>query len=187
MLKPKPGIEATNDPDEKCQGTAATGSCYYKKVEGSDYCAMHGGQAAVRKARKEGMYEFKRTQWLQKLADDRFPVFSKGKGKYDLSEELGILRICLEETLNKCHGEQDLNRFNQKISKTIAQIQSIIESSLKLDQKLGSLVTKTEMTNIAQQLIEHIQTHVQDPNIIKAIVGDFERSLNDRFVQESTS
>lgn len=187
MLRPKPGIKATNDPDKKCRNTTAHGACYYEKVEGSDYCAMHGGMAAERKTRKDGMYQFKKTQYLQKLADDRFPVFSKGKGKYDLSEELGILRICLEETLNKCNSEQDLNRFNQKISKTIAQIQSIIESSLKLDQKLGSLVTKTEMTDIAQQLIEHIQSHVQDPNIIKAIVSDFERSLNDRFVQESTS
>lgn len=187
MLKPKPGIEATSDPDKQCQGTAATGSCYYKKVEGSDYCAMHGGQGALRKARKEGMYEFKKTQWLAKLTDDRFPAFSRGKGKYDLSEELGILRISLEETLNVCHNAQDLSRYNQKISKLIIQIQSIIESSLKLDQKLGSLVSKSEMIEIAQKLIVHIETHVQDPQIIKDIVTDFEETLNDRFVQKSTS
>ena len=185
MLKPKPGIKATSDPDKQCQGTAGNGACYYERVEGSDFCAMHGGQSAIRKARKDSMYEFNKTTWLKKLTDDRLPVFSKGKNKYDLSEELGILRICLEETLNKCTDEAQLSRYNQKISKTIEQIQRLIESSLKLDQKLGSLVSKSEMVDIAQKLIEHIQTHVQDPNIIKAIVNDFEESLNDRFVQES--
>ncbi len=187
MLEPKPGIQATQDPEKQCLHQLQYRQCYYEKVPGSDYCAMHGGMAAVRKARKDAMYEFNKNKFLQNLANERMPVFSKGKNKYDLSQELGILRICLEQILNKCDNELILQQHNPQISKTIEQITKLIESSLKLDQKLGELVSKGEMIEIASSLVGVIQKHIQDPNKVKEIVEGFEKVLDARFIQDGAS
>lgn len=182
MLEPKPGIKATQDPDKQCQSLANGNPCYYEKVEGSEYCAMHGGQAAVRKEKKQQMYDLHKSAWLQKIADSQLDNFSKGKNKFNLSEELGILRIVLQEILGQCTNVNELMRHNQKISYIISQIERLINSSLKLDQKLGQLVSKDEMINIAQAIVECIQTHIEDTQTIKLIVGDLEKILNDRFI-----
>lgn len=187
MLVPKPGIKATRDPEKQCKGLANGNPCYYERVDGSDYCAMHGGQAAVRAKRKKDMYDFRKSQYFKNLANKHMQEFSKGKNKFDLSEELGITRIILQEILEKCTDDMELLRYNQKISTTVAQIEKLIISSLKLDQKLGALVSKDEMIEIAQALIESIQKYIKDPLVTKAIVEDFEKVLNDRFVQNSPS
>lgn len=187
MLKPKPGIEATQDPDQQCQGLANGNPCYYKKVKGSEYCAMHGGQGAVRAQRKQAMYDFHKSKYLQDIADAKMATFSKGKNKFDLSEELGILRIILQETLSRCTDEMELLRHNQKISTTIGQIERLINSSLKLDQKLGALVSKDEMITIAQAVVQSVENRINDPATVKLIVEDLEKILDDRHISKSDS
>ncbi|MEK0346372.1 MAG: hypothetical protein QQN65_06015, partial [Nitrosopumilus sp.] len=171
--------------EKQCQSLANGNPCYYEKVEGSEYCAMHGGQTAVRVKRKQEMYDLRKSKWLQKLADDKLDDFGKGKNKFNMSEELGILRIVLQEILGQCTDTTQLMRHNQKISNTISQIERLISSSLKLDQKLGQLVTKDEMLAIAQALIECIQTEIKDAQTVKNIVENFEKILNDKFVSRS--
>ena len=187
MLKDKPGIKATKDQEKQCQSLANGNPCYYEKVEGSDYCAMHGGQTAVREKQKQEMYDLRKSKWLKQIADDKLNEFSRGKNKFSLAEELGILRIVLQEILGTCTDSTQLMRHNQKISSTIAQTERIILSSLKLDQKLGQLVSKDEMITIAQALVGCIQIEIQDANKIKSIVERFEKVLNDRFVPKSSS
>ena len=179
MLLPKPGIKATKDPEKQCEQLANGNPCYYEKVEGSQFCAMHGGMRVVKARRKEAMYDFRKSQYFKHLADEHMKEFSKGKNKFDLSEELGITRIILQETLEKCTDETLLMRHSQKISMIVAQIERLITSSLKLDHKLGALVSKDEMVEIAQKLVGAIQKHIKDPLIVKEIVEDFEKVLND--------
>ena len=186
MLKDKPGIKATKDPEKQCQSLANGNPCYYEKVKNAKYCAMHGGQNTVKAQRKQEMYDLRKSKWLQKIADEKLEDFSQGKNKFNMAEELGILRIVLQEILGQCTDITQLMRHNQKISNTISQIERLIFNSLKLDQKLGQLVSKDEMITIAQVLVNCIQVEINDAQKIKNIVGNFEKILNDRFIPKSS-
>lgn len=173
MIKDKNINQAAQDPDQRCH------ECGRQKVKGYDLCPLHLPGMAEVSTQREYMYQFHRSEYMRNLAA-QIPGFSKGASKFDLSEELGILRLQLQETLNKCENDLDFLRNNQKISNTVDQIRRTVESSLKLDHKLGNLLSKDEMIIVAQKLLQTIEENVTDPNTIQKIVTSFQTILTEQ-------
>jgi len=188
VLDPKPGIDPydKNHPETRCLNFLGNGAqCHFTKTEGSDYCSMHGGHRATKTAKAKAMYEFNESKWFQKLADSRLPGFTKGTAKLDLSQEIGILRIMLEQILDKCNDSSDLIRNSQRISQLIQNIEKLASSSLKLDQKLGDLMSRDDVVNISNKILEVIGANIDDPVILKNIAEGMTEVVNGPTSRES--
>ena len=164
-------IPVVVDPDatNRCQH----GTCRFAAVEGGTVCNIHGGNKQVASIRTQQLYDLSKTKWL---AAQQYKMISNDQWR-SVQEEIGILRVTLESTLNQCKDEKDLIRFSGQINNLIITITKSIESSLKLDKHLENLVGKEVMIAIAGDLIEAVYQEVQDPNLCERLGVRFKEIL----------
>ena len=176
MLRSREVVERHNPNDlesRPCLGIIEAGRCPNKALDGIDFCILHGGNKALQSKEKEMMYDWARTDFLKKLKN-QIPRFTHGPKKYDISEELGITRIMLNEILAKCEDANDLLRYNNQINNLIDKIERLIKSSLKVDEKLSLLISQDDVIKIAQGLVEIMQEYITDPVMMNEIALKFE-------------
>jgi hypothetical protein len=128
----------------RCQKSAMNGQCPFLSIPGHDYCPIHG---PVPDQNAAGLYAFNKTEVLVRI--------SKFRGHGDsrtLAVELGLLRLLLEQLINKCEGPYDLLTCSGQISNLITQIKELQVANIKLEQKVGDLMTAEQVIEIAQGL-----------------------------------
>lgn len=153
----------TNVPAEMCYAVIAGGSrqCFYQKEPGSNYCILHGGKDVLEK-KKVRNYNLQR--YRQRVSE-----LSDSEGIKSLREEIGIMRMMVEEILNMCDDTQDLLSYSQKITSMIGQIERLVNSCHKLESSLGFLLDKNTLLTISEQIINIINIHVKDELVIDDI------------------
>lgn len=166
------------DSPDRCQGNISIGQCNFRKTEGSNYCNMHGGHTAIVAQRKQNIYNLHRTDYLKRL-QEKIGHYSSAENKYNLSEELGVARIVLEAILDKCENANDLIRNIHSINTTVLAIQKLVTDTLKVDQKIGTLMTREQVLGIAQTLINVVAQHIDDPEELAQIANEFQESVID--------
>jgi len=150
---------------EKCQGHSKEfGQCPYVKVEGSDYCPRHGGGLSANSEKKEAVRNYHLTKWqarVQQLADN--------EGIKSLREEVGILRMVLENMLNQCNDAQELLMFSSRAADLVIKIEKLVTSCDRMEGKMGQLLGKDSVLRLAAQYVEIIHEHIDDDNVIDII------------------
>lgn len=97
-------VKVEPDDPNRCQSTSTQyGQCMNKAIEGSDFCICHGGAAAINRRNKEAMRNYSLTKWQAKLDQHRDAPNIKS-----LRDEVAILRMLMQERLEKCSTELDL-------------------------------------------------------------------------------
>jgi hypothetical protein len=153
-----------DDPRERCEGYSAAGPCPYKHVNGSKYCPRHGGNKAIEAQQKEAARNYRLTRWKQRINE-----LADSDGIKSLREEVGILRMLLEEMLNQCNDSVDLLLYSHKISDLVLKIERLVVSCDKLENRMGLLLGKGSILHLAQQYVEVITENVSDPEVIERI------------------
>ena len=90
------------DAPNRCQNTGRTGQCFYAATESTSFCPMHAGTAqdAIDKGKLRN-YQFQRyKQRIDEKADSEVIK--------SLREEIGILRMVMEEIVNRCKDDTEL-------------------------------------------------------------------------------
>jgi len=150
---------------EKCQGhSKSQGQCPFVKVEGSEYCARHGGGLSARMEKKEAVRNYHLTKWqarVQQLADN--------ESIKSLREEVGILRMILENMLEQCHDAQELLMFSSRAADLVIKIEKLVTSCDRMEGKMGQLLGKDSVLRLAAQYVEIIHEHIDDPDVIDVI------------------
>lgn len=147
----------------RCQASGQGGQCPYLAIPESRFCQRHDGQgASSREKDKTNMYRLQ--VWQQRL--DEFSEHDKLKS---LRDEIGILRIVLEETMNRCHDSNSILMYSSKIGDLCIKIEKLVSSCNRLEMKMGMLLDKASALNLAGQVVDIISLHVDDPAIIDAI------------------
>jgi len=168
-------IVRCTDQDDQCQAIAGHGDhCINKRIDGSDYCPVHGGNRALQTQRKQNIYEFNKTAFLKRAIE-----LTSHPARYSLTEELGITRTLLETYLAKLEDETSILRYNSIITTQINLIQKLVEQALKLDQRIGELLTKERLIEITQLLVNAIAAEIEDPDVINRIIHRFNGILVD--------
>lgn len=145
------GIERVSSPEasNRCQGVIPSlGQCSYVVSEGSEYCSLHGGNNAALKAKKESLSNYRLAMWQARL--DRQTANPNIKG---LRDEIGILRIVMEETLNRCETNFDLIANSQRISDLALKITAVVEKCHRLEGSMGQLLDKKTIIQMANTFI----------------------------------
>ncbi len=151
--------ESATDP-ERCQGVMAYGQCGNKSMEGSLFCPMHGGNKAVQSAEAKDQRNYRVAKWQA-----RMNRMSDAPGIKSLREDIGVLRMLLEERLNQCHSESELMMQSQPIAQLVEKIEHTVVSCHKLEEKLNVVVDRQQLLQFASQVIDIVSKHTQEDQL----------------------
>jgi hypothetical protein len=153
-----------HDPRERCESSNHNGPCPYCKVPGSDYCPRHGANSVIQARDKDALRNYRLRRWKQRVGE-----LADSEGIKSLREEVGILRMLLEETLNQCKTPMDLLLYSQKMADLVMKIEKLVVSCDKLENRMGLLLNKDSVLQLANTYVQIINNHIEDPDIIERV------------------
>ena len=139
------------DHPERCQSVYKNGQCWHRRVEGSDYCGMHGGNRAGEAKKKDDIRLYQLAKFQTRVDD--FATNPKVKG---LREDIAILRMLLETTMNRCNDSAELIMFSPKISELIMKIEKVVSSAHRLESNMGELLDKMAAMQLGEEIVQLI-------------------------------
>lgn len=151
------------DPN-RCQAMDATGQCRYRRCDPSNYCLRHSGYSAKAAEQKKNQRMYRLQRYQNRLDE----LFGSEQIK-TVREEIGIMRILLEEILNKCKSADDMILWSDKITAAVGMIERLVMSCQKLEEKSGALLDQGALLNLADGLTTIIGDYVEDPDALKHI------------------
>jgi hypothetical protein len=161
-------VKCTDPADpNRCQTMDGQGQCPFVAVEGAIYCAKHRGGVAVKNAEKQKVHDYRLQIWQQRM--DEFTASDQIK---NLTGEIGVLRMTLEQTINQCKDVTQLMMFSHKIQSLVLSIEKVVATCTKLESRQGNLLDKSQAIVFAGQIVETISRHVTDPAAIDAISSE---------------
>jgi len=137
---------------------------FYLTTEGTKYCAQHGGAAAARDNKKKAANQYRLTVWKNRLAE-----FTENDSVKSLRDEIGILKIVLEEMVNKCTTTNDLMIYSAKISELTVKIEKLVMSCDRLEKNMGQMLDRPTALKFAAKMVEIVGRHVTDADQLDAI------------------
>lgn len=159
-------IEREDDPN-RCQAVHGKGQCIYLSTENSKYCPMHGGAAAENAHAKVMKRKYQLAQWTQRVGE-----FADDDQVKSLREEIGILRMTLEQVVRQCKTDTDVLLWSGKIGDLVTKIEKVVTSCNRLEVSSGMLLDKSAALNLASQVVEIIARHVTDADAVDDISND---------------
>lgn len=159
-------VRAVGDLDpERCKGSTSDGPCPNKARIGTDFCDIHGGLVQHRSQQRKEHNGYRVAKWQASIAHHSTPDQIK-----NLTEEIAILKMLVEEILLQCHDSTALIGNQGTISTLILNISNVINSFDKMQQRLGQLLNKTAITNIATSIVGIITLELKDnPEVLARI------------------
>lgn len=158
---------AEDDP-RRCQGTIPTvGQCPNKAMDGSDYCPAHGGNRAVETIKKNELKNYRLAKFKTRVTE-----LGNSDHIFSLKEEIGILRMILEEKINACADVHDLILISGPLSDLVMKVDKITTSCERLESKLGNLLDRTKVMQFAQSIVQIISKHIEDDVILEQVADE---------------
>jgi len=175
-------VRVEEDSPERCQGVNRQGQCLNKREPGSDYCIAHGGNKGREKMEKESLKNYRLTKFqaqIQKYVDS--PNIKC------LRDEVGILRVLMEEKLNQCSDAKDLIYQSGPISDLVIKIEKLVTSCHKLEGSMGSLLDKQAIIQFGSELITLISSEIKDEEVLASISQKLLTLINKTIGEEETN
>ena len=149
-----------NDPN-RCQSMTGKGQCGNLATAGKKGCPLHGGNAGLKESQLRNYRLTKFHAQVQRLGDS-----SEIKS---IRDEIGILRMILEERLNACTSEVDLMMESHTIADLVMKIEHLVVSCTKLESSLGQTLDKQTLMTFATQVVGIIAANIEEPDILDII------------------
>ena len=163
-------ISCPQDPN-RCQQVTAFGQCTNLKIPGQDFCKVHGCQ--TRSIELEQNRNYLLTKWQARLEQKTLSPNIKS-----LRDEIGILRMMLEEQLNRCNDPLDLVLQSAAISDLVLKIEKLVTSCHRLENAMGQLLDKAALLQFASEIITILQAHITDPVVLSTIADQIATSIS---------
>ena len=162
-------MDSPTDPN-RCQATNARGQCEFKGILLPDgtygkNCILHGGNRQVDSQNLENLKNYRLTKWQAKVNR-----FSESNVIKSLREEIGILRVLLEERLNRIDNAADLVLQSAPISDLVMKVEKVVGSCHNLEAKMGQHLDKAAVLHLASRFVAVISEQLSDqPDKIDSI------------------
>jgi hypothetical protein len=157
----------------RCQATFAGGQCPYisaimrqdgENIIYAQYCVMHGASGSITADKKRRQHDYLLQQWSERVDN-----FSESNNVKNLRGEIGILRLSLEHVLAQVKTPQQFPVFADKIQGLVRDIKSVVEVCQKIEERNKELLSKTEVMNIADTVIQTVAEFIDDSDKLQAI------------------
>jgi hypothetical protein len=150
------------DDPNRCQAVNSQGQCRNKAVCTDDgiygeYCLAHGGNKFLQKHQQAGIRNYQLDKFKARLSRHATSPALK-----NLRDEIAILRMMMEERLNRCDTPMDLILYSGPISDLVMKIEKIVASCHKLEGSMGQLLDKSALLQFASEVIDIIGTEVNE-------------------------
>lgn len=159
-------VVAEDDPS-RCQAVNARGQCQFRAVDNTKYCPMHGGTAARAFLNRQDNRKYKLAKW-----QERVNAFADDDQLKSLNDEIGILRMTLENVLVSCHEATDMLLYAPKIADLVQKIERLVVTCHKLEASTGVLLTKKAAFALASQIVDIVGKYVTDPDAVSGIADE---------------
>ncbi len=165
-------IERTYDEDpNRCQGiVAGKAQCINKAEMGSRFCLVHGGDKGYQSMQKQNANNYRLTRFAGRVEE-----FAKNDSIKSLREEIGIMRLLVEERMNACATPADLLIQSGAISDLVMKMERLVISCHKMEDSLGKYIDAEAILDFAQRIIKVLGTHLE---------GDLLRAVSDDILKE---
>jgi hypothetical protein len=164
------------DSPNRCQALGAQGSqCLNEAMRLSDgtfakNCSFHGGVDEENKKSTHRQNMYRLAKFGERVKD--FASHNQVKG---LRDEIGILRMVLEERLNRCQDNDELILSSNVIGDLVLKIERLVTSCHKLEASMGQLLDRQQIIQFAEAVVKVVADHIQDPAALALIAGAIER------------
>ncbi len=155
----------TEDDPNRCQHIIPKRGQCPNKAYRNGRCLAHGDN--IKTEDRKAAQQYRLGKWQARMLD-----FKTHPTLKTLQDEIGILRILLEETVSRCTDATELTLASAQISDLIAKIEKTVISCHKLDKDLGNMISKTEALNMSDVIIEIVTKHVTDSKTLEAIAEE---------------
>jgi len=108
-------------------------------------------------------------QYRVEIWNRRLREFSESSVLKSLRDEIGVLRLLMEETLKKCHDATDLFMYSARIQSIANDIQRLVTACDKLEKSTGEMMDKPTAIKFAGRLIEIVSRNITDMDALDAI------------------
>lgn len=168
-------LQHTKIEEDRCIKT----NCIYEKTPGSDYCSRHGANKDITAKTTQSLYQFK----LDRVRR-RTDLLAIEPTRYKLDEELAILRLTLEDTVNKVTSSDDeyaLFSASDTIKNTVMAIEKLVGSCVTQSKNLKLLFTHEDLREQVQMMIDIIAEEIEDEDTIIRIAHRVADSLIQKY------
>lgn len=148
----------------RCQQITSHGQCLNISVEGGTKCIAHGGHKELEAQRNKSIRIFRLGQWQGRHSEHLDHPNIKS-----LREEIGILRILLEERFAVCKDSMDLVFQCGPISDLILKIEKVVSSCHKIEASMGEHIEKAQLLLFASEIVGIIGEVIYDQEKLDAI------------------
>lgn len=173
----------TDDPDDRCDFIINSGDqCGNFAADGVARCEMHGANKQLAALENKSLRVYRLAKHGARIAEHA--DHSKVKG---LREEIGILRILLEEKWNSVDNDHELLLMSGPIADLVMKIEKLVASCHRLEASLGGLLDKAKVKQIANEMMNSVNTRINEiledvspdltSKLLEAIAGDVLESL----------
>jgi len=152
------------DAPNRCQAVTSQGQCINESIDSTTRCVVHGANKQVQALAAKDLKNYRLTKFKA-----RVQRMSSSDGLKTLSEEIGILRVMMEERLNQCNDAQDLMMQSQTISDLAMKIEKLVVSCSKLESTLGQTMDKAALLAFGSKVIQIIGENIEDPEVLDSI------------------
>lgn len=163
------------EPDDprRCQSViASSGQCHNLAVEGTSYCECHGGSSTARKNEQAELRTYRLKKYQARLTE-----FAESDKIKSLRDEIGILRILIEERLNICQTDLDLMMHSSVLSDLVMKVEKLVSSCNRLEGQLGTMLDKTQAMQLGAEIVEIIARHVESEETVDGIANEIAQSI----------
>ncbi len=152
-----------NDP-HRCQDVNDQGQCHNLaiKLSGEDnkevwtkMCICHGGAFERANWFKKNKKMYQLGQWQAKLERQLEQPEIKG-----LRNEVGVLRMLLDERFQSIKDNNDLLINSPRISELIMKIEKVVKSCHSLEKSMGQVLDKSSILQFASEVVSIISQHI---------------------------
>lgn len=117
-----------------------------------------------------------RRNYNLKFISTRVNELVDNPGIKSLREEIAILRVVLETTLNRCQTEDEIMMMQGRIGDLVQRIEKLVSSCDRIEKSTSQMLDKSVVIQIAQTLIDIISKHVLDPDMLENIANEFSQA-----------
>ena len=163
-------IRVEEDDPNRCQSVDDRGQCIYKAVEGGTCCLRHGGNRQQGSLQAAGLKNYRLTQWKAQ-ADEQ----ANSSGLKSLRDEIAILRVLMQERLNRCTDATELMLASGPLSDLVMKIERVVTSCNKLEKSMSMMLDKQALLQFAGEAVSIITEELaflENPEPVLEMIAD---------------
>lgn len=150
--------KVAEDAPNRCQGgRGRTGQCIMARVEGSLYCPSHGGNSALVAANESRKFEYRAGLFTQRVKEA-----AGSENIKDMRQEVGVLKMLIEERLCSCTNVSELLIQAGPIGDLTVKMQKLVKQITEYDIAHGNTLDKNQLIQFAESFVFIASRYIKD-------------------------